>query len=292
METNSGFNMIKHLSINEVFCLTRTLKGSYEKSCHSIMPRNIDCWTFHYVESGTIDILYENSVITLKRGDAIFFEPNSPLFFVGSSEEVCYIYHFSTKSAVLKLLAGKKYKMTSEIISHIKKTYTLGDLSLDDRDAHNYRIEILLPRALEKITAPPFWQQEICMNLELIAINIAKKYELDEVTALLRKSKTINDLPIKIASFLEDNVNNKLTMLDICAEFQYSEPLLSLRFNQVYGCGIIEYFNNLKINEAKKLLKDNIFTLKEIADNLGYSNAKIFAQAFKRKTGCSPRLYV
>jgi len=288
---SSGFSMIKHLNINEVVCLTRTVKGFYEGSCQQTMTRTIDCWTFHYVESGSIDILYKGALITVKKGEAIFFEPSEQLSFVGAHEDVCYIYHFAAKSVVLRLLAGKKYKMTSEIIRHIKKVYALGDRSLDDKDAYNYRMEIVFPRASEKTTAPPFWQQEICMNLELIVINITKEYKFEEVAVLLRKPKNVNDISFKIASFLEENINNKLTIADICVEFQYSEPLLSLRFKQVYNCGIMEYFNNLKMDEAKKMLAENHFTLKEIADNLGYSNAKVFAQAFKRKTGASPRLY-
>lgn len=50
-----------------------------------------------------------------------------------------------------------------------------------------------------------------------------------------------------------------------------------------------EYMINLKIAEAKKLLSESSFSIKEIAERLGYEDQLFFTKQFALKTGSSPR---
>lgn len=53
----------------------------------------------------------------------------------------------------------------------------------------------------------------------------------------------------------------------------------------------IEYFNSLKIAEAKKLLRREELSVSRIADMLGYLSIHTFSRAFKRYVGFSPTEY-
>ena len=57
------------------------------------------------------------------------------------------------------------------------------------------------------------------------------------------------------------------------------------------GKGPIEYFLNLKIAEAKRLLREEKLPVSKISDLLGYSSIHAFSRAFKNAVGLSPSEY-
>lgn len=62
-------------------------------------------------------------------------------------------------------------------------------------------------------------------------------------------------------------------------------------FKKETGFSIIEYFNKLKIEEAKKLIVERADSLTEIALKLGFEDYNYFSRLFKKHTGYSPKQY-
>ncbi len=53
----------------------------------------------------------------------------------------------------------------------------------------------------------------------------------------------------------------------------------------------MEYFNNMKIEKAKELIRNGIMNFTEIAYFLSYSSLPYFSKRFKKTTGMSPLEY-
>lgn len=62
-------------------------------------------------------------------------------------------------------------------------------------------------------------------------------------------------------------------------------------FRSQCGCGIIEYFSQLKIQRAKELIRENTLNFTQIADYLGYTSIHYFSRQFKKITGMTPSDY-
>lgn len=62
-------------------------------------------------------------------------------------------------------------------------------------------------------------------------------------------------------------------------------------FKNVYGISPREYLSQLKLKEAKALIKDTQMSIQMISKRLGYKNASHFSRQFKRWTGASPLQY-
>jgi transcriptional regulator GlxA family with amidase domain len=69
------------------------------------------------------------------------------------------------------------------------------------------------------------------------------------------------------------------------------ERTLKRRFKAATGVSIIEYAQNLRIEEAKRLLESSPLPVDEIAQCAGYDNAAFFRRLFKRTTGLKPGDY-
>lgn len=66
---------------------------------------------------------------------------------------------------------------------------------------------------------------------------------------------------------------------------------LKRRFKAAAGIPLIDYVQNLRIEEAKRLLESERTAVDEISARVGYEDASFFRRLFKRRTGLTPRDY-
>lgn len=69
------------------------------------------------------------------------------------------------------------------------------------------------------------------------------------------------------------------------------ERTLKRRFKAATGVAIIDYVQNLRIDEAKRLLETTDDPADEIGFAVGYEDASFFRRLFKRRTGITPGRY-
>ena len=66
---------------------------------------------------------------------------------------------------------------------------------------------------------------------------------------------------------------------------------LKRRFKAATGVTLIDYLQNLRIEEAKRLLESGQMPVDEISLQSGYEDASFFRRLFKRRTGLTPSQY-
>jgi transcriptional regulator GlxA family with amidase domain len=69
------------------------------------------------------------------------------------------------------------------------------------------------------------------------------------------------------------------------------ERTLKRRFKQATGLALIDYVQNLRIEEAKHLLESSDQPVDEICFAIGYEDPSFFRRLFKRRTGVAPARY-
>ena len=77
----------------------------------------------------------------------------------------------------------------------------------------------------------------------------------------------------------------------MAAEFDVSVSNLSHFFKKNTGVTISNYITSIKLERAKYILLNSDKTIEDIAKSLGYSNATVFIEMFKKNTGESPGNY-
>ena len=94
-----------------------------------------------------------------------------------------------------------------------------------------------------------------------------------------------------MTAILKENVYTALSIDDICKKTAYSKAYLFRIFKAKTGKTIMAYFIELKIKQAKQLLRENELSVREISEKLAFNTPDYFTKTFKRVTGLTPLAY-
>jgi len=95
-----------------------------------------------------------------------------------------------------------------------------------------------------------------------------------------------------VKTYLENNLDNKNLTLQFLARYVgTNEFTLKRGFKQLWGVTVFGYFRQLKMQRASQMLLGDSQPIAEIADQLGYKNARHFSTAFKKIFGVTPKDY-
>lgn len=94
-----------------------------------------------------------------------------------------------------------------------------------------------------------------------------------------------------IIFFINLNFMRNITLSDIAHACSCSKSTICHLFKEHAGISTQKYIFNLRIEQAKKLLKTSSLSITDIALMSGFSNSNYFSTAFKKEVGKSPAEY-
>lgn len=80
-------------------------------------------------------------------------------------------------------------------------------------------------------------------------------------------------------------------MEKVARRLGYSRAAFYVAFARAAGMSPMAYVMDLRLREAKRLLRDSEKNIDEIAESVGFGSASSFAAAFRRREGESPNAY-
>ncbi len=96
---------------------------------------------------------------------------------------------------------------------------------------------------------------------------------------------------LRIAFYMELNFDAPLNQAEYARLFHVHKDYLSRRFKHVFGEGMINYMNRIRISHAEKLMRETELKIREIAYLTGFDDEKYFSRQFKRFTQLTPSEY-
>ncbi|MBE6589762.1 MAG: AraC family transcriptional regulator [Ruminococcaceae bacterium] len=129
----------------------------------------------------------------------------------------------------------------------------------------------------------------VCTSLERFLTMLYCRLHYPEM--LLDETQKANtyagksSLVLETERYLHEHITDALTMADICSHLGISQTALSKKFHAETGCGVMEYFNRLKIERAKVLICQSTMNFTQISEHLGFSSVGYFGKSFKAKVG-------
>ncbi len=103
----------------------------------------------------------------------------------------------------------------------------------------------------------------------------------------LRRQNFMNNLN----SFLLAHLSEDLSIERLMREFHVSRNKLYESTSNYLGTGIAEHIKALRIEEAKRLLKETDLKIMQISDRVGFADYNYFCRVFKATTGLPAKQY-
>jgi AraC-like DNA-binding protein len=124
-------------------------------------------------------------------------------------------------------------------------------------------------------------------------IEDAKKEEEADAPVVEAKIEANAEYRAKLEQWMETDkpyLNPEFRLTDLQQVLPLNRTYLSQLINTEYGCNFYQFVTNYRIEEAKRLMRENKdLQMQEIADRCGFSSPTVFSRIFVRETDMTPR---
>jgi AraC family transcriptional regulator len=136
--------------------------------------------------------------------------------------------------------------------------------------------------------ASPLFLQGIA---QAIAIHLARNYA-ETVNTSHGISPSLPGYKLRqITDWMAEHVAEEFNLDRLAAQAGLSKFYFNRLFKSAIGASPSHYHINLRMNEAKRLLRETKKSVVEVALDVGYANPSHFPQLFRRETGLPPSDY-
>lgn len=125
---------------------------------------------------------------------------------------------------------------------------------------------------------------------ELIIRLLMELEKRDEKRLYALNGRDIETL-YRIRNRMLENLDTPPVIAELADSVNMSSSKLKRLFKQVFGNSIFNYYQEFRIREAARLLKDEKLTVSDVGYHLGYTNLSHFSRVFKRYYGMNPKRY-
>lgn len=282
-----------HLLIKEEFNIESLVSLHYFEFARDFVfeGESHDFWEFLYVDKGEVEVAADKNGYILKQGDLIFHKPNE-FHSVWANRRIApniVVVSFSCGSKLMSFFEGKIFSVGDTerniLADIVKEGFQAFHPPFDD-PAYN----TLIRRNDSSFGA----EQMIKVHLQSLLITLVRKnvqLEKNQRISTIARERAEDDIIRRVEKYMKENTCGDLSLEDICRHVKMSRTQLAALFRRKKETGIISYFKNLKVNQAKTLIREENLNISEIAELLGYTSIHSFSRTFKNTVGMSPMEY-
>lgn len=239
-------------------------------------------WEAVYVDKGTAIVVADNETKKLPHGSIIFHKPNEFHAIKSDSDNPpnVVIISFTASSAPMSYFNGFCSIVPKELRYHIKEILENARNTFDFPMKHGY---------LELLECPAIGgEQMIKLHLEQLLIELMRQ----NATSFMKPNDvTDNKIVADCIEYMEKNLYNSISINDICRATNYSRTYICTLFKSKTGKTVVEYYNGMRIDEAKTLIRKNVYTCAQISDILGFNTPTYFSHVFSKHANMTPTEY-
>ena len=164
----------------------------------------------------------------------------------------------------------------------------LSCIVCEAQDAFSTPLGLSYTRRMRKSESGAFGcEQLIRLYLEQLMIRLIRGNRRADPLPVAENS----ELLVQTCKYLEEHVDSTMRFQDVCRHFNVSASVLKKIFRNRMGCGVMEYFTRLKVDAAKKMIRESDLNFSQIAVGLGFNTSQYFTTVFRRVTGMTPTEY-
>ncbi len=249
-----------------------------------------DFWEFLYVDKGEVEVMADSKGYKLYQGDIVFHKPNEfhSVWANGKIAPNIVVISFECTSSGIKYFENKILKLSNSLKN------LLGEIIKEAKNAFENKLSGYYSRLLKR-EHPIFGSEQLIkIHLEEFLIKLAREDSLSiskDRISFTTKERMEHDLVNSIIEYMKGSLDKNYSFEDICKTFSIGKTHLKIMFKAKTNYGVMAYFRMLKMEEAKKMIREGRYNFTEISELLGYESLHYFSRSFKKYTNMSPSEY-
>ncbi|WP_333646406.1 helix-turn-helix domain-containing protein [Lacrimispora sp.] len=281
----------KYIELTEELTIHRIVSIHYFEymSDFTFAGESHNFWELLCVDKGEVDVVADHDRMTLQKGEVIFHQPNEfhRVLANGVIAPNLVVIGFECQSPHMASFKEKVLKVGLE------EQELLARIIAEARLGFNGRLDNPYQEVLVRKDHGPFGaEQMIKIYLEQFLIQMYRRsLPARQAPLVYKKTPSAEDVYETILYYFEKNICVQLTIDQISRDNLISTSQLKKLFCEKAGTGVIEYFNSMKIDAAKQLIRNRQLNFTQIANHLGYTSVHYFSRQFKHLTGMTPSEY-
>ena len=239
-------------------------------------------WELLYIDKGTAVCTAREHEYTMRHGSILLHMPNEYHDIRADEKDPpnVVVVTFDCGSDSMRALCGMQCVLPQTLRYHIAEIL------------RNARATFVMPMKGTLTPRPdplPGGAQMIKLHLEQLLIELIRR---DESAPSRGAPGAVRDeLSERCIQYLERHVYGSVTIAELCAAVGYSRTQLCTRFRKVTGYSVLDYYAELKLAEAKRLLRHENRSAAEVSALLGFASPSYFSRFFARLCGMTPLQY-
>ena len=224
---------------------------------------------------GTTKYFIGDEIYVLKKGDFVFI-PNGILHKTDSEE----------------CLHNERILLSfDDSIFNNDNSFLIDELTNSKfcriSEKHLYKLEEIMGSLEKEYEREDIYSKNLRKTYIIQLLTLLCRYRRPATTSISESDKIV----FEVSNFIKGNYDKNITLKLICKEFSVNESYLSKKFKKVSGTGINEYITYVRIMNAETLLKENKYSITEIAYKCGFNDSNYFSTVFKKIKGIAPLKY-
>ena len=227
----------------------------------------VDSWRINVVSKGFKGVLNQNQMIIHKSGEIhslnCLGDESANVIIIGFEYNQKRINDFSKK---INTLNNDEKKILTDIVKEGRNVF------MPPYDVPN------LFDMKKKKDIPYGAEQLIKIKLEEFLISLVR----DNQTIANTTTKSITNFRFDdVYTYIVENYKEKITLDDLCFLFNTNKTTLCASFKEALGKTITTLINEQRIKYAKKLIREDTYSLSQISQMAGFSSVHYFSKVFK-----------
>lgn len=230
-----------------------------------------------YVDTGSLYTEVDGICYQLREKEMILYGPGQfHKQYTGEDSSVSYVtILFDMENTSPDADADWYTPLINRIFPYTKKTYTLMKTLVH-----------------ESASGLPYADSLMLSLLTEVIIRLLQgEYTSTANPASVVRQNYQDELFEKVIAYVESKLYEPLTVAEVCQQFSLSRSSLQLLFKNAVNQSPKKYISDMKLEKSCQMLRENKYTVSEIASRLGYSSIHYFSNAFNQKYHISPSEY-
>lgn len=214
------------------------------------------------------------------------------------------IYPINIEHQIIDAVERNNIEEAKRLLNHIFEEYVCKAFQNNIyRDLVIFALTNTIERAVQKagIETQTLMERGELLYIELNKFEEVyqlKQYVIDIFERIFLEMKKSADLKYDnlkkdLASYIDKNMKNNISLLDISENFNFTPNYMSYLFKEVMGDNFKNYISKKRIERACEILNENpTMKLSDICEQIGITNVNTLIRLFKKYTGSTPGQFI